>query len=68
MEKYYNKLVEQHTISECITKIYIPVYQIFDVLKEQVMLENVRVKLSGLLNKAIFHLRKDTKTKALPSF
>ena len=49
-------------------KIYILVYQIFDVLKEQVMLENVRVKLRELLNKAIFHLRKDTKTKALPSF
>lgn len=68
MEKYYNKLVEQHTISECITKIYIPVYQIFDVLKEQVMLENVRVKLRGLLNKAIFHLRKDTKTKSSSIF
>ncbi|MDP1428443.1 hypothetical protein Q8G28_01640 [Lysinibacillus capsici] len=54
MEKYYNKLNEQHTISDSITKIFIPVHPI-DVLKEQVMLENVRVT-------------KDTKTKTSASF
>lgn len=68
MEKYYHKLIELHTTSECITKIYIPVYQIFDVLKEQVMLENVRVKLRGLLNKAILQLRKGSKTKTSAIF
>lgn len=60
LEKYYNKLNEQHTISDSITKIFIPVHPI-DVLKEQVMLENVRVK-------AIHHLQKDTKTKTSASF
>jgi len=54
LEKYYNKLIEQHTISDGITKIFIPVHPI-DVLKEQVMLENVRVT-------------KDTKTKTSASF
>jgi len=57
LEKYYNKLIEQHTISDSITKIFIPVHP----LKEQVMLENVRVK-------AIHHLQKDRKTKTLASF
>jgi len=54
LEKYYNKLIEQHTISDSITKIFIPVHPI-DVLKEQVMLENVIVT-------------KDTKTKTSASF
>lgn len=60
MEKYYNKHIEQHTISDGIKKIFIPVHPI-DVLKKQVMLENVRVK-------AIRHLRKDTKTKTSAIF
>jgi len=60
LEKYYNKLIEQHTISDSIPKIFTPVHPI-DVLKEQVMLENVRVK-------AIHHLQKDTKTKTYAIF
>ncbi|MEC1303161.1 MULTISPECIES: hypothetical protein [Lysinibacillus] len=56
MEKYYNKLIEQHTISDSITKIFIPVHPI-DVLKEQVMLENENVRVT-----------KDTKTKTSASF
>jgi len=66
MEKYYHKLLEHYSSFEWFTKIYIPIYQIFSVLKNQSVVSETRinevsVKLRQLLENALFQLRKDNK-------
>lgn len=61
MEKYYNRLKDQYTYAECFTKIYLPIYQIVKVMDQQLVLEDRRLKLRGLLNKALLQLRQESK-------
>lgn len=68
MEKYYNRLKEHYRTFEWFTHIYIPVYQIFNVLKTQKVIDEVRLrevstKLSALLMKTMLQLRYFNKKK-----
>lgn len=62
MEAYYEKLKEHYRTFEWFTHLYIPVYQIFHVLKTQKVVEESRLnrsgqQLSGLLRQTIVQLR-----------
>jgi len=66
MEKYYHQLMDQYTVYECFTKIYIPIYQIFDVIEHQLVMEDVRLKavretLKVLLNNMLLQLRSESR-------
>lgn len=68
MEKYYHQLMDQYTLYECFTKIYIPIYQIFDVIEHQLVMEDVRLKamretLKVLLHNMLLQLRSETRKK-----
>ncbi len=68
MEKYYRQLMDQYTFAECFTKIYIPIYQIFEVIEQQLVMEDVRLKvvrltLKELLNNMLLQLRSETRKK-----
>lgn len=66
MEKYYRQLMDQYTFAECFTKIYIPIYQIFEVIEQQLVMEDVRLKVvrltfKELLNNMLLQLRSETR-------
>lgn len=68
METYYHKLLEHYTPFEWFSKIYIPIYRIFSVLKNQSFLSETRInevsaKMRQLLDDALFQLRKDNKKR-----
>ena len=66
MEKYYRKLIGEYSSYECFTKIYIPIFKIFNIMNETGIVEGVRLRevsvvLKALLNDALFQLRKNNK-------
>lgn len=66
MENYYYKLLELYTPFEWFAKIYIPIYQIFRILKDQsIMCETrineVSIKLKQLLDNTVYQLCRDNK-------
>lgn len=68
MENYYLKLKEQNGSFECFTKIYIPIFKIFNIMEEGEMLDGIRLKevrekLKSLLSNTVFQLRKENKNK-----
>lgn len=66
IDSYYQKLKEQYGPFECFTKIFIPTWKIFNLMKDngvidEIRLREVHLKLKNLLNISGFQLRKDNK-------
>ncbi|MFJ7735595.1 HD-GYP domain-containing protein [Lysinibacillus sp. NPDC097287] len=66
IDSYYQKLKEQYGPFECFTKIFIPTWKIFNIMKDHEVIDEIRLrevhsKLKNLLNNSEFQLRKDNK-------
>lgn len=55
MEKYYRKLMEEYSPYECFTKIYIPIFKIFNIMKESGIVDAIRLReVSVVLKASVF--------------